>query len=242
MHRMAYFLLLCIVIYLKSVNSSESNGNNSTLNSNDVNKSNICTTQICAIESARMLSALNDSIDPCDDFYDFACGKLIRNTWLPETKDSQTVFSAVQEIVDAQIKSILITELESNESNATKLANIFAKSCIMDGMQSENGKIIWFFFDVSFRNFKFENLNLFRGPGIKPMVEILEKYTGGWPVVKGDNWRADNWNWINASQHISNGGLLDLILDWGIGVDSKNSTRNVLIVSFGYFNQEKHGS
>lgn len=104
-------------------------------------QSNICTTDICAAESARMLHALSDRIDPCDDFYEFACGKLIRNTRLPETKDSQTVFSEVQKIVDAQIQSILIADAASNETTATKLAKMFTRVCFDDGrqLQHENG-------------------------------------------------------------------------------------------------------
>lgn len=66
--------------------------------------------------------------------------------------------------------------------------------------------------------------------GIAPMVEILEKY-GGWPVIKGSDWKPDNWNWLEINKQISNDGFIDLVLDWGIGVDLKNSTKNVLIVS-----------
>lgn len=66
---------------------------------------------------------------------------------------------------------------------------------------------------------------------IEPMVELLDRY-GGWPVAKGRKWDEENWNWINISQQISNDGLLKLALNWGIGVDLKDSTRNVLFVSF----------
>lgn len=124
MEYIAYLLLFCLISRVKSTDSS----------------ANICTTNICAIESSRMLSALNDSVDPCDDFYEFACSKLIRNTQLPATKISQTVFSEVQEMVNAQIKSILMAEPEPNEPNATKLAKIFTKVCINNGMQVEKGK------------------------------------------------------------------------------------------------------
>lgn len=61
------------------------------------------------------------------------------------------------------------------------------------------------------------------------MNDLLEKY-GGWPIVKGDRWKAENWDWTTVSQMISNDGLLDLILDLGIAIDLKNSTKNVLIV------------
>lgn len=66
--------------------------------------------------------------------------------------------------------------------------------------------------------------------GITPMVEILEKYSG-WPVVLGDDWESNRFDWLEISKRISNDGLVNLILDWGIGIDLKNSTRRVLIVS-----------
>lgn len=146
MNYVACLLLYGIIFHIKIINSSGKNGSNSKFDPNNNDKSNICTKEICAIESARMLNALDNSIDPCDDFYEFACGKLIRNTRLPEMKDSQTVFSEVQEIVDAQIKAILIAEPEANEPNSMKLAKIFARSCLNNGIQNENGKETLYFF------------------------------------------------------------------------------------------------
>lgn len=72
--------------------------------------------------------------------------------------------------------------------------------------------------------------------GIKPVIELLDRY-GGWPAVKGSSWNEENWNWVDTSQQICRDGLLKLILNWGIGVDLKNSTRNVLIVRFQNFKQ-----
>lgn len=142
MYHITSALLWCIIFYVKNTNqfSVEANNNTGRFDRNS-DESGICTTGTCIDESARMLNALDNSVEPCDDFYEFACGKLLRNTRLPVGKNSQTVFSEVQEIVDAQIKSILIANPVSNESNAINLANGFTRACINDDAgQNENGR------------------------------------------------------------------------------------------------------
>lgn len=62
------------------------------------------------------------------------------------------------------------------------------------------------------------------------MVDILKKY-GGWPVVMGDNWNSNWFDWFEISNQISNDGFFNLVLNWGIGIDLRNSTRRILIVS-----------
>lgn len=68
------------------------------------------------------------------------------------------------------------------------------------------------------------------------MVEILERY-GGWPVVKGENWVADSWEWADANLNISNDGLDDtLLFALAILTDQKNSSTRILDVSLSLFN------
>lgn len=62
------------------------------------------------------------------------------------------------------------------------------------------------------------------------MIEVLNRY-GGWPVVEGDEWQSENWNWLEASRNISSDGLVELILDCHIEVEPKNSSKHILTVS-----------
>lgn len=62
------------------------------------------------------------------------------------------------------------------------------------------------------------------------MVEILDKY-GGWPVVKGDAWTPDNWEWMIVNQNISKDGLDDtLLFSLSVLTDQRNSSKRVLDV------------
>jgi hypothetical protein len=42
-----------------------------------------CSNLSCAHASAVMLQKLNDQLDPCDDFYKFACGDFIQEQFTP---------------------------------------------------------------------------------------------------------------------------------------------------------------
>lgn len=63
------------------------------------------------------------------------------------------------------------------------------------------------------------------------MIEILESY-GGWPVVHDEQWKSDEWNWLETIKKISSDGLVDdLILEFSIRPDLRNSTKRIIYVS-----------
>lgn len=200
---------------------------NPTITSNEVDEGpNVCATEACARESAIVRSYLDESVDPCYDFYDFACGKYIRETVLPDDKPIQMSFVEVQDNVEKQLQTIITEEVDPNEPKPFKLAKLFNKVCMDEITLNRNGCYQCKYYQIFRLKLPFPNL------GITPMVNILEKHFGGWPVVKGNDWKSEDWDWMEVNKKLSDDGLSDsLILTFHIIIDSKNSTRRTLAVS-----------
>lgn len=62
------------------------------------------------------------------------------------------------------------------------------------------------------------------------MLDILERY-GGWPVVKGDEWNAANWKWLEMLKNMSSDGLpTNFLFEATIDVDQNDTTKHIIKV------------
>lgn len=57
----------------------------------------LCLSEPCITVSSSVLGALDRSVDPCHDFYNFACGGWVKNNPLPEGKSRWGPFSNLWE-------------------------------------------------------------------------------------------------------------------------------------------------
>lgn len=137
------FLLICIAAYVNSAtipNIEMLKTANSVKGVYTTDKPNICTSETCAKESATMLNSLDESVNPCEDFYEFACGNFIRKTILPEDKAVDLPLFAIQDKVSDQLRLVLTEEPQPNEQNSFKLAKEFTKICMDEAVLNEQGK------------------------------------------------------------------------------------------------------
>jgi predicted metalloendopeptidase len=51
-----------------------------------------------------MIEAMDDTVNPCDDFYEFACGGWIRSYVLPEDKSWNSILFEVSDRVEIKVK------------------------------------------------------------------------------------------------------------------------------------------
>lgn len=153
-----------------------------------------------------MLNRMDRSVEPCNDFYDFACGKFVKETLatMPDDKLTVDMFSIVSDRIEIQIKTILNKPIESKDLKTFQLAKRLYASCM-------NRAIV-------------ENL------GLTPMNNILNSL-GGWPVVMGNNWKNNEFDLIEMVKKMREIGLsTSYLFSLAIGTNSRNSSTQIFQV------------
>lgn len=74
-----------------------------------------CTTPGCIHAASRILSKMDSSVDPCDDFYQFSCGQFLENTKLSEEKIYVNTFSIVGDLLQEQLKTIITSPIDEEK-------------------------------------------------------------------------------------------------------------------------------
>ena len=64
----------------------------------------ICTTKTCVAAAGQVIEAMDETADPCQDFYQFACGGWMEKNPIPLTRSSWNRFSVLRDRVENIIK------------------------------------------------------------------------------------------------------------------------------------------
>lgn len=164
-----------------------------------------CETPGCIEAATKIINYIDESLDPCENFYQFACGTYLKNTPIPADKVTVDAFSNVRDLVEEQLRIVLNEPPQPNDTKPYLLAKYFHSSCL--------------------------NQEIIEGRGIKPLADILEAF-GGWPVLKGDLWSDDSFNWIETIKKFRRMGFdTYVIFAFSAETNLKNSSERVLVVS-----------
>ncbi|KAK5647008.1 hypothetical protein RI129_005472 [Pyrocoelia pectoralis] len=162
----------------------------------------ICLTTGCIDAAAKALSYMDTTKDPCEDFYEFACGNFIKETVIPADKSSISTFSQLSETVRDQLQIIIKTDVAATASKPFKLLKKYYNLCM--------------------------NTTAIEEEGLKTIKQILIDL-GGWPVVDGASWNESAFDWkLSMYKFRKFGFSTGLFISFYVTNDDRNSSRNVI--------------
>lgn len=149
-----------------------------------------CLSIPCVLSAASMVERINRKIDPCQDFYEFACGSFGEDTYTPDETSSVGTTSLMNDKLAEYLLTLLIKQPIEEDLNIYKLAKNFYNSCMQIGE-------LCFRWTILFINTLFCYIDLINERGVKPLKDILN-FIGGWPLIDGEAWDEAAWNWEDS--------------------------------------------
>lgn len=89
-----------------------------------------CSTLSCVHSSATIIQRLDASFDPCEDFYQYACGTFLEEQHTPDEKTTVDTIALMSDKLTEYLLTLLSKPVTDEDSKLHKLAKTFFNSCM----------------------------------------------------------------------------------------------------------------
>ena len=73
---------------------------------------------------------MDETVDPCEKFYDYACGNWNAFHPIPRDRGGYDTFEILREDLDTKLISMLKESISESDNNATTAAKVLYSSCM----------------------------------------------------------------------------------------------------------------
>jgi predicted metalloendopeptidase len=145
-------LLLFNIVFMIVVGLFAGISHQKFIETNNLNKlskvskspSDICNTDVCQTAGKLIRDSMNSSVDPCDDFYAFACGGWMATHTIPPEKSRYDSFDVLDEELQKSLKEELSEPSKVDDADSVIYASDLFKACIDNGMYFQEIKVLAF--------------------------------------------------------------------------------------------------
>ncbi|XP_055007227.1 phosphate-regulating neutral endopeptidase PHEX [Boleophthalmus pectinirostris] len=166
-----------------------------------------CLTPECIEAAGSILGKLDRSVDPCEDFYSYACGGWLKDNPIPEDSSSYGIYPWLRQHVDIKLKELLEAPSNADELEAVQKAKMLYRSCLNESV--------------------LEDLDS------GPMLQTLRQPEFRWPVV-GEGlggqyeWSQSQWSLLNTLAQMRNQHSKSVLVRLYVAPDDKSSLNYII--------------
>lgn len=165
-----------------------------------------CTTSACLLAASQIVTHIDPSIDPCDDFFKFACGRFIEHT---HGDIKAASIQGIEDKVDRQLAEIIKEPISDDDHFIVKSQKKLFEACMNESAVEE------------------ESTDL-----IKEHLKELR----GWPVVLGHiRWKEGLFDWTRMTYKLKRLGYhYESMLQFSVMTDPETKDKSIIRVSTVY--------
>ncbi|KAF1508028.1 Neprilysin, partial [Eudyptula minor] len=157
---------------------------------------------LSCITAARILENMDTTAEPCNDFYQYACGGWLKRNVIPETSSRYSNFDILRDELEVVLKDVLDTR-GNNDIAAVQKAKTLYRSCV--------------------------NETTIDSRGGRPLISLLPSVSD-WPVAT-TNWDSSYgtaWTAETAIAQLNSRYGKKVLINFFVGTDDKNSTAHII--------------
>ncbi|KAJ8664432.1 hypothetical protein QAD02_006094 [Eretmocerus hayati] len=172
-------------------------------NAHDTRNQKVCTSEVCRRTASLILANMDKNVDPCTDFYKFACGNYLSEELIPAHRLRVNPVSKMQDEIRNKLKGSLEKLRMSTDPDFLRKFTSFYETCMDEDRIEKNSR--------------------------QDLLEELKKL-GGWPLMD-KKWNKDNFEWKKMTYRFRNAGFsYDMIINLKYESSKKNSKKYYLIL------------
>uniref|UniRef100_A0A7N4V133 Neprilysin n=1 Tax=Sarcophilus harrisii TaxID=9305 RepID=A0A7N4V133_SARHA len=162
----------------------------------------ICKSADCIKSAARLIGNMDGTVNPCTDFYKYACGGWLKRNVIPETSSRYSNFDILRDELEIVLKDVL-QQQKPEDIVAVQKAKTLYRSCLNESAIDSRGG--------------------------QPLLDLLPQIHE-WPVAT-DNWEAtygSSWRAEKTIAELNSKFGKKVLINFFIGTDDKNSTNHIM--------------
>ena len=171
-----------------------------------IKEDDVCVTEACAIAAGGILQTMDQSADPCQDFFQFSCGGWVANNEIPDGKSRWGKFYELRDKVDKAVRKIIESPKDETDAQSVNYLKDHYLACNDEETIEKLGY-------EPFRNFV-----------------SSDNPEGGWPMIQLD-WDSTKFTVENATAGARRILNENLLLSMFVYLDDIDVTQNVIYVS-----------